>query len=68
MQLNDPWQPWLGNMGQKRAPLGLNQGGMEKKLVNSGHILEVPRVVTVEKLNWILEKALVHNDSGIPKI
>jgi hypothetical protein len=31
MQLNDPWQPWFGSMGQKRAPLGLNQGDMGKK-------------------------------------
>jgi len=35
MQLNDPWQPWLGNMGEKRATLGLNQGDMEKKVKQS---------------------------------
>ncbi len=29
--MTDPWQPWLGNMGQKRAPLGLNQGDMGEK-------------------------------------
>ncbi len=55
MQLNDPWQPWLGNMGQKRAPLGLNQGDMKKTLQNEKQ-KKRNRIVELTKCGMLLQK------------